>query len=212
MSQLNFWNQLPREAGQWIQQNSVVRSYKKGSIVYSSGDQPTGIYFVRSGLVGLVTITNKGSEHLLRLFAENHFFGHRALFANEAYYGNTLCLENSEIGFVPRQAVEEVLKNFPQASRLLIETLARELGLAEMQRLKIADQEVLKRLSSALIYLKEIHPEHKWTRNEIAHFCASTGPTVIRGLAELEGLGLITQKGRTIEIIDRAKLIGLASE
>lgn len=212
MAQLNFWTRLPNEASEIIAKNTHIKSYKKGSLVYSSGERPIGIYFVQTGLVGLVTTTSKGSEHLLRLFAKHHFFGHRALFANESYYGNAVCLENCEIGLVPSRVVEEILAQFPEASRLLIETLAKELGLAEMQRLKIADQEVLQRLASAIIYLKEIHPEHKWTRGEIAHFCASTGPTVIRGLAELENLGLISQEGRSIEITNRAKLIEFSQE
>lgn len=210
--QFNFWTRLPKEASKTIENNTHVRTYKKGTYVYTSGETPIGIYFVKRGLVGLVTTSPKGSEHLLRLFAKDHFFGHRALFANETYYGSSICLETCEIGLVPSRVVEEILTTYPEASRLLIETLARELGLAERQRLKIADQEVLKRLASSIIYLKEIHPEHRWTRNEIANFCASTGPTIIRGLAELEELGLIVQKGRDIEILNKQKLLDFAQE
>jgi CRP-like cAMP-binding protein len=212
MAQLNFWSHLPTEASQIIEKNTHVKYYKKGSIIYASGEKPIGIYFVKDGLVGLVTTSSKGSEHLLRLFAKNNFFGHRALFANESYYGSAICLEHSEIGMVPSRVVEEILKTFPQASRLVIATLAKELGLAETQRLKIADEEVLKRLASSILYLKEIHPHHKWTRSEIANFCASTGPTIIRGLAALEDLGLISQQGRDIEILSRPKLIQFAQD
>jgi CRP-like cAMP-binding protein len=211
-TQSNFWNELPAEAGKKIKDNTFVSLYKKGSMIYVSGEKPIGIYFVLSGLVGLVTTTAKGSEHLLRLFAKDHFFGHRTLLAKEVYYGSAVCLENSEIGLVPSRIVEEIIYQYPEASRLIIATLAKELGLAENQRLRIADQEVLKRLAGSLVYLKNIHPQHKWTRNEIAHFCASTGPTIIRGLAELESQGLILQKGREIEILDAPGLIAFAQE
>lgn len=212
MTQKNFWTELPQEASQLVEKNTHYRTYKKGWSVYSEGETPLGIYVVKTGLVGLVKVSAKGSEHLLRLFAENNFFGHRALFANETYYANAICLEQSEIGLVPLRIVEEILASYPSASRLVIATLARELGLAESQRLKIADQEVLKRLASSIIYLKEIHPNHRWTRNEIAHFCASTGPTIIRGLAELEQMGFVAQDGRNIEILDRKKLIEFARD
>ena len=212
MPNFNFWKQLPEDASKVLKKSTLFKTFKKGATIYSFGDTPQGIYVVKSGLVGLVTTSNKGSEHLLRLFVENMFFGHRSLFANETYYASAICLEQSEIGLVPKEVVEEILENFPGTARLLIETLARELGLAELQRLKIADQEVLQRLASSLIYLKEIHPDHRWTRNEIAHFCGSTGPTVIRGLAELEERGLIHQEGRDIRILDRASLLELAQE
>jgi CRP-like cAMP-binding protein len=212
MAQVNFWTRLPQSAARLIEQNTHIKTYKKGAVIYSSGEKPIGIYFIKKGLVGLVTQTPKGSEHLLRLFSENNFFGHRALFAHQSYYGNAVCLEQSEIGLVPSRIVETILETYPEASRLIIETLALELGQAENQRLKIADQEVLQRLASSLIYLKEVHPDHKWTRSEIANFCASTGPTVIRGLAVLEKQGLISQKGRAIEIIDRNKLLQFAND
>lgn len=212
MSQSNFWQNLPAEAVQLIQGNTHFRSYKRGSVVYSEGESPIGVYIVQKGLVGLLTTSSKGSEHLLRLFAENNFFGHRTLFAKENYYARAVCLEDSEIGLVPARIVEQVLLQYPAAARLVILTLAKELGLAENQRLRIADQEVLKRLASSLLYLKEIKPNHRWTRNEIAHFCASTGPTIIRGLAELETLGFISQDGRDIHIIDRSALISFAKD
>lgn len=212
MKQSNFWQELPGQAISLISDNTHFRHYKKGSVIYSEGESPLGIYIVKKGLVSLVSTSSKGSEHMLRVFSENNFFGHRTLFARETYYARSVCLEESEIGLVPIRVVEQVLVQFPEAARLVIETLAKELGLAENQRLKIADQEVLKRLASSILYLKEIHPNHRWTRNEIAHFCASTGPTIIRGLAELENKGLITQDGRDIHISNRSGLISFAQE
>ncbi|MBX3041006.1 MAG: winged helix-turn-helix domain-containing protein, partial [Bdellovibrionaceae bacterium] len=56
---------------------------------------------------------------------------------------------------------------------------------------------------------KDLHPRHRWTRLEIASFCASTPSTVIKALAQLEEKGLISQKGREIEIRDRKALLSL---
>lgn len=210
MAQMNFSSHLPPDARILIEANTHYRHYKKGSTIYSPGEMPIGIYFVKEGLVGLISISNKGSQHLLRLFAANNFFGHRALFAEEPYHGQTICLEPSEIGLVPLRIIEEILKQFPEVARLIISTLARELGLAEAIRQKIADDEVIQRIASSLVYLKEIHADHKWTRNEIANYCASTGPTVIRGLSALEEMGLIEQSGREIKILNRSQLIQIA--
>jgi CRP-like cAMP-binding protein len=62
-----------------------------------------------------------------------------------------------------------------------------------------------------VLYLKELFPEHQWTRKEIADFCCSTTPTVSRTLASFEASGFIRQIGRKIEIIKREPLLELAA-
>jgi CRP-like cAMP-binding protein len=59
------------------------------------------------------------------------------------------------------------------------------------------------------IYLKDLHPERNWTRQEIANFCSSTVSTVIKTLAEREDKKLIRQAGRVIEVLDRTALVNL---
>ena len=73
----------------------------------------------------------------------------------------------------------------------------------------ILENEILVRTAFAIVSLKDLHPDHNWTRQEIANFCASTTSTIIKALAEFEERGLIEQTGRKIKIIDRAKLIAL---
>ena len=78
-----------------------------------------------------------------------------------------------------------------------------------MQQVKVLDQQILPRVAQAVVYLKDIHPQYRWTRTELANFCASTTSTVIKALAELEYLGLIKQKGRDIHVLNRNGLIQL---
>lgn len=73
----------------------------------------------------------------------------------------------------------------------------------------ILENQILPRTAQALVYLKELHPAHKWTRQEIANFSASTVSTIIKALAELEAKGLIRQEGRSIDILNREGLIAL---
>jgi CRP-like cAMP-binding protein len=73
----------------------------------------------------------------------------------------------------------------------------------------ILENQILSRTAQTIIYLKDIHPNHNWTRQEIANFCASTVSTIIKAMAELEDMGLISQKGRSIDILDREGLLNL---
>lgn len=190
----------------------LKKSYKKGEAIYRAGEKPSGIYLLLSGLVGLVGVSQKGGEHLLRLFHRGQFFGHRALFAKQDYHANSICLERSEVAFMAAEDVWDNMSKDPTLSFAFLERLAQEVGHAEMLRIQLTEQDVFNRTAAAVVYLKDIEPNHLWTRDEIAKFVASTGPSVIRALAQLEQEGLIEQKGREIIVLNRDALIEISSQ
>ncbi len=196
----------------FVEARREARSYKRGDRVYAVGAPASGIYILRKGLVGLVYQSAKGSDHLLRVFKSGQFFGHRSFFADEPHHATALALEVVEADFVPREAVEHVFRMDPKFARIVIESLARELRHAEIWRVLVSEQDVLARTAHSVVILKDLDPEHPWTRAEIANFCASTAPSVVRALTELESRGLIRQSGRSIEIIDRWGLLQIETE
>lgn len=208
----NIWQNLPVETRELFEQSARLIELKRGQFVYRAGEMPQGIYFVGSGLVGLVVVGSSSKEHLLRFFREGQFFGHRSLFSQEPYHGSAVALEPTYLKLVPEKVILSALEIRPELYREVVITLAQELRRCELQRVMILENQVLSRAAQALVYLKDLHPDHNWTRQEIADFCASTNSTIIKALAELESLGLIRQSGRTIAILDRKGLISLQDE
>lgn len=208
----HFWPKLPNEALSMLDLAAKTLEFKRGDIVYKEGDSPQGLYVVERGLVGLVLLgSESGREHLVRFFKPGQFFGHRALFADENYHGSTSILESTTLKMVPKSDVLAVLKRFPELYREIAVALAKELRQSELQGLMILENQILPLAAQSIIYLKELHSDHKWTRQEIANFCGSTTSTVIKALAELEKMGLIYQDGRAIEIADREGLLALGT-
>lgn len=60
MAQLDFWTRLPKATSELITKNTHVKSYKRGSLVYSSGESPIGIYIVKVGLMASDLISKYG--------------------------------------------------------------------------------------------------------------------------------------------------------
>ena len=210
MNYHNLWNNLSNEVKAIFDQNSIQLEFKRGENIYQASDKPKGIYFIEQGLVGLLIIgSESGKEHLLRFFKTSQFFGHRSLFSDEDYHGNTIALEPTKIRLVHKNVILHVLENFPILYKEITGVLAKELRRCENQRVMILENQILSRTAQAIIYLKDIYPNHNWTRQEIANFCASTVSTIIKAMAELEDMGLISQKGRSIEIVDREGLLSL---
>lgn len=205
-----LWSDMSPEMRSYFESQSKALHFKRGEKIYSQGDLPKGIYFIKSGLVGLTILSAKsGKEHLLRFFKQGQFFGHRALFSNEGYHGNTVVLEPAEIKFVPRDVVLSGIAKDKSLLEEVVRVLAKELRRCENQHVMILENDIVTRVAQSLIYLKDLHPDHNWTRQEIANFCASTASTVIKAMAELEEEGYIAQEGRTITILNRDGLIAL---
>lgn len=205
----DLWVDLPTEIRLKFESESVTVQAKRGEFIYRQGDKPRGIYFVKQGLVGLTKIGTTGKEHLLRFFREGQFFGHRALFSKEDYHGSAVALEQTQLKLVPRSAVLAAIDLYPKMLLEVVQVLAKELRRCENQHVLILDNQINIRVAQGLIYLKDLHPDHNWTRQEIANFCASTVSTVIKSLADLENQGLIKQVGRSIEILDREGLVSM---
>ncbi|MFN9067262.1 MAG: Crp/Fnr family transcriptional regulator, partial [Bdellovibrionales bacterium] len=102
-----LWSDLNLETRSHFESHSRTLEFKRGENVYIQGDTPKGIYFVNSGLVGLMKTGVSGKEHLLRFFRQGQFFGHRALFSNEGYHGTAIVLEPTQIKLVPKLIVLE---------------------------------------------------------------------------------------------------------
>lgn len=213
MGYTELWANLPDDARQEFERTAKSIELKRGDTVYRAGDQPQGLYFVQKGLVGLVLYgSSSGREHLLRFFKTGQFFGHRALFSEEGYHGSTIVLEPTSLKLIPKATVVHVLQRRPELYSGIVRVLSGELRRCEEQRIMILENQILARTAQALVYLKDLKPDHMWTRQEIANFCASTVSTVIKAMAELEVMGLIKQKGRAIEILDQDGLINLQDQ
>ncbi len=194
-----------------LAKGTFMHPLKRGETLYRVGDAPTGFHFIQCGIIGLWASGPTGNEYLIRLAKTGQYVGHRSLFAEEVHHATAIALEDTTIISVSKEVIFHVIQIFPKISLLILETIAKELKHAELGRVSIADKNVIARVAESVLYLKERFPEHMWTRREIAEFCGSTTPTVIRALKKLETDGIIQQAGRTIKILKREALLDLAA-
>ncbi len=187
--------------------DAPVKKLKRGDVIYRAGETPQNIYFVESGLVGLGLWGESGKDHLVRLFREGQIFGHRSLLAQENYHATATVIDESYVRVLSKEQMRERMKGNCDLAEKLLETLAKELRQAESRQLLLSEKDAPARIAEAVVYLKELHPEYYWTRQEIADFCGTTTPTVIRTLAKFVDEGLLQQEGREIIIIDKKRLL-----
>lgn len=203
-----FFAELSQDVRKSFEDNMRELHFNRGATIYEAGDQPTGIYYVVSGLISIVIAGPSGSEHLTRFFKPGEFFGHRSLLSEEVYHARASVLSKSVVQFIPAREINSAMDTSPQFARLIVKKLASELRFAELHQFDLTENEVIVRVAQAVQYLKEIDSQYSWTRQEIACFCVSTVSTVIKALAHLEQLGLLKQEGRDIQIINESLMNG----
>lgn len=186
---------------------SHKRKLKRGEIIYHEGDTPESLYFIDKGMVGLFHISESGKETFLRVFSTNYIFGHRSYFAGTPYHATTMALTDTEITIISKNQCHEICVERPDILKEMTKILAQDLGQAELRLAGLQDKTANQRIIEALVYLKLKHPEHVWTRKEIAEFSGSTLETVTRVMTKLTEVNQIKKIGRDFEIMDHESLL-----
>jgi CRP-like cAMP-binding protein len=173
--------------------------FSRGDIIFNESDEARSLYFIESGLVGIIKTTETGSDYILRLHGEEDFFGYRPFFSDKKYYATAMSIEESTIIRITMISVDQLFQN-NNFLKYLLSDLSEKMLVTEKRFTSTFDKDVKARIAEALIFLSTRYPEHRWTKKEIAEFCGSTTSTVIRSMSEFEKLGLIDQTGNKVNI------------
>lgn len=180
--------------------------YKAGETIFRAGDNPLGLFSVRSGVVKLESLNEDGDAHTLKLVGAGGMLGYRTFFKGEAYRHSAITLEDTEICFLPRKEVLELFNCHPELGLKMVNQLSMDLDVAETKWVDQIDKGAPARVADALLFLNEKFSGTSWTRKEIAEWAGTTTETVIRTLALFEKEGIISQNYKNFTVLSEAKL------
>ncbi len=182
--------------------------FKAHQVIFYQDSVPLGLYTISSGLVKLEVTSEQGQNHTLRYLGAGSALGYRSLFSNEKYQASAIAVEKTELCFIPKNTVMDIFKKYPEVALSILESLAKDLRLADTKWTSQMDKDASERIAEALIFLQDHFEHQNWTRKEIAEWAGTTPETVIRTLAQFEHEGFIDQsQGRAIKLINKQKLI-----
>lgn len=194
-------------ADEEVRQSRSEVHFKAGQTIFYEGNAPIGLYVIQSGLVKLQTISVEGSSNTLRLLNAGQALGYRSLFADETYRASAICVEDSTLCFIPKNVLNNIVRNYPQVAMNLLQQLSKDLRIAEEKWTTQVNKGALERVAEAILFLDEHFHDQPWTRREIAQWAGTTPETVIRTLSQFEKEGLISSHGRAYKILDHAQLL-----
>ncbi|MCC5810945.1 MAG: Crp/Fnr family transcriptional regulator [Ectothiorhodospiraceae bacterium] len=204
---------LPAEACSTIAERSRLQSLASGEVLFHQGDAAGRFYIVLSGMMKLFRTNPNGQEKVVHLTGPGETFAEAVMFMEvNAYPVTAQATTATELVSIPSDAYREALRASPEACfRLLADLSTRLHG-----RLRDIDQLTLQQATPRVIYylLSQIPPDStepasialKAPKQVLASRLSVTPETLSRILHGLADSGLISVKGRRIELPDPARL------
>lgn len=204
---------------QYLDQDKIVElcnnkeefSFRKGEIINLEGDRITNFKYLKSGLVKLFKKTPEGDEQIIIITRPFEFVSNMSIFSEERYKYSVSAIEDSVVCVVKLDFIKELFLGNGQFAMGLLTKISSINDKIIHQALDIRHKNLIGRVAYIVLYFaKEIYNSTVFdlpvSRKEIADYISMSTANVIRTLSDFKKDGIIRVDGKTIEIIDLAKL------
>ncbi len=200
---------------QEIRKITIEKNFKKGETIFFEGDEGNGFYLIINGRVKIYKLSTEGKEKILHIFSKGEPFGEVAMFSGKQFPANAESLAKSRLVFFPRGAFVDLVSRNPSLALNLLAVMAHRLKQFSVQIENLSLKEVPGSLAAHLISLSQEQGNSgtvvlNTTKGQLAGLLGTISETLSRILSKMSSYGLITVKGKEIDIHDFLALEELA--
>ncbi|WP_297444853.1 Crp/Fnr family transcriptional regulator [Desulfurobacterium sp.] len=178
----------------------IYRRYHRGQVLFSSYDEANGIYILTYGKVKLYKSFG-GKEQTLRIFAPVSMIGEAGALKGGNFPANAVALEDTEVLFLHRKELTNIIKNNPDIAMKMIGILSERLfhlvSLVENLSLKDA----VSRVYDYIVHKADESGRLEFKTTIVAMELGLTVETVSRAVSQLKKRGKIRKTGKIVELI-----------
>lgn len=206
---------------EWVPAISVhhkTLQYKKGELIFQEGDLVKGIYFVYQGIVKVHKQWGE-KELILRFAQKGDVFGHRGFGKETLYPISATALEPLTVCYIDIPFFLTTLKMNYEFIFQLMSFYASELQESERNMRNLAHMPVKGRVANALLRLQDKFGTTEngfigitLSRQDLASYAGTTYETVFRLMNEFTEENLVKVSGKDIGILNKERLLQIASE
>jgi CRP-like cAMP-binding protein/CheY-like chemotaxis protein len=186
-----------------------TKTLKKKTVLFSEGDTPLNIYFVKSGSIKVYQSHAEGKELITNIYNANDFFGFEPILEGNNYQASAVAMQDSEIINIPKLDFLTLLQTNPDVSKGFISLLSKKVAEKEKQLLNLAYNSVRQRTAEALLKVRELKDAKEniqISREDLAKMVGTASESVIRVLSDFKEEGIIEIDGGKIKITHPEKL------
>jgi CRP/FNR family cyclic AMP-dependent transcriptional regulator len=215
-----FFGGLSESAVRAFEQIRFTMTYPEGSVLFSEGDEPRGIFVLCQGHAKLSLSSSEGKTIILRLAAPGDFLGLNAAISGKPYAATAEVLGDCQAYFVRREEFLRFLNGHADACMKAAQMLSQtyQTACAQIRTLGLSGS-ALEKLARLLLELSAAGEETNQgtrvtldlTHEEIAQIIGTSRETVTRTLAQFRTRRLAALHGSTLLIPNKAALQDLAA-
>jgi len=212
---------LDEENLQEITAIAARRSFARGEVLFSEGEQATGFYLLAAGAMKLCKVSPDGREKVLHFVHPAETFAEAAFFGDGKYPAEARALEKGEALFFPREGFMGLLERNPRFALNLIVSLSLLLRRFARQIEELSFAEVPSRLAAYFLELAgkksttfqgKTYLDLDMKKGELASRLGTVSETLSRTFRKLREEGLAEIEGSRVIILDMARLKLLAGK
>ncbi len=191
------------------------KTYKPGQVILHAGDQPTGIFYLESGVVRQFTLSKEGVERTLNLYKPGSFFPMSFALNQTPNRHSFEVVAAAQVRIAPAAAVVDFLKANPDIAFDLLQRMFKALDGLLLQIEHRTSGDAYDILLTTLVLLARRFGRQSETGTQIevslthAILAAQAGlsrETVSRTLQKYKTKGLLSFTSRIVTIPDLAVL------
>lgn len=204
---------LPEAEARRIAARFVERRYPRDAVVFHEGADADSLLVVKTGIVKLLALSEKGTEATLHILRPGDVFGEVAVTEPMRPF-TAVAVTDAVLSVLPRKSLCDLLAASPAFARNLLELLSKRLGQVEREFAGIVNAWAHHRLACELLHLAgDLGVETgdgtliplRLTHEELSNLIGTTRETVTILLRKFEEMGIIRRRSRQI-IVDRPRL------
>jgi DNA-binding response OmpR family regulator len=193
-----------------LTENREIRRYKKKDPVFSEGEHPRWLFFIRSGKVKLVKSSDLGKEYIIKICSKGDFVGYLSVLKDAPYSESAIAMDDCEISLIPRTEFTHLVLGDRDVASLFVKMLASQMADMEQTLVELAYSSVRKRVANMLVFLsRENGNEIPLLREDMAALAGTVKETLIRTLSDFKREKLIEDGETGVRILNYAKLKNL---
>ena len=180
-----------------------------GYLIYLQDTEATCFYYLKSGQVKSFIQSEDGAERVLNVYAAGSLFGEASFFDELPRVSSAVAVVPCEIVPIDRELVTQEFARNPELALAMMQYLARTVRLLSGQVDQMAFRPARWRVANYLLTLSPAGGPVSCTQDDIAAAVSASRVTVSRVLADFARQGWVELGYRTIDLLERERLIEL---
>jgi CRP-like cAMP-binding protein len=186
-----------------VGEGKTILEFSKDQVVFAQGDAADTVFYIQTGRVKVVVISEQGKEAVVGIFGPGQFFGEGCMNGHSVRIATTTAMEHTLVTAITKAAMLAVLHDQPKFSELFMAYLLTRNSRIEEDLIDQLFNSSEKRLARLLLLLanfgKEGSPQPispNISQETLAEMIGTTRSRVSFFMNKFRKLGFISYNGK----------------